>query len=181
MTQFMLAWHGFPSGTLDGHFGARTAAAVRRFQGFAHARRGRRRRAGDARRAAASARAFRRSGSSRPVPGGFTDGFGPRGNRFHTGLDFPAAQGARVRAAASGRVARVGWDPAGYGRYVVVRHSRTASTWYAHLSATAVAVGQRVARGARIGSVGSTGSATGPHVHFELRVRGAAVDPARVL
>jgi murein DD-endopeptidase MepM/ murein hydrolase activator NlpD len=65
-----------------------------------------------------------------------------------------------------------------------VRHSRTAYTWYAHLSATAVAVGQRVARGARVGSVGSvgsTGSATGPHLHFELRIRRAAVDPARAL
>jgi murein DD-endopeptidase MepM/ murein hydrolase activator NlpD len=115
------------------------------------------------------------------VPGGWTDGFGPRGNRFHTGLDFPAAQGARVRAAAAGRVTKVGWDPAGYGNYVVVRHSRTAYTWYAHLSAVAVSVGRAVSRGSRIGSVGSTGSATGPHVHFELRIRRAALDPARAL
>jgi murein DD-endopeptidase MepM/ murein hydrolase activator NlpD len=180
MTQFLLAWHGFPSGPLDGRFGPRTAAAARRFQVFAHL-------GADGVAGPATFAALRRPllrpkiHLSKPVPGAFTDGFGPRGNRFHTGLDFPAAQGARVSAAAPGRVARIGWDPSGYGTYVVLRNSRTAYTWYAHLSATAVTVGQQVSRGARIGAVGSTGSATGPHLHFELRIRRAAVDPSRVL
>jgi murein DD-endopeptidase MepM/ murein hydrolase activator NlpD len=180
MTQFLLAWHGFPSGTLDGDFGPRTEAAARRFQRFAHL-------GADGVVGPATFAALRRPllhpriRLSKPVPGGFTDGFGPRGNRFHTGLDFPAAQGARVSAAASGRVTKIGWDPSGYGTFVVVRHSRAAYTWYAHLSATSVAVGRRVSRGGRIGAVGSTGSATGPHLHFELRIRRAAVDPAQAL
>jgi murein DD-endopeptidase MepM/ murein hydrolase activator NlpD len=86
-----------------------------------------------------------------------------------------------VHAAAAGRVVTVGWDGAGYGRYVVVKHAHRNYTWYAHLSRVAVHAGALVSTGSTIGRVGSSGDATGPHLHFELRVRGAAVDPARAL
>lgn len=66
---------------------------------------------------------------------------------------------------------------AGYGSTVAIKHELGASTVYSHLSAILVKTGQRVAAGQRIGRVGATGSATGPHLHFELRVRGAAIDP----
>jgi murein DD-endopeptidase MepM/ murein hydrolase activator NlpD len=86
-----------------------------------------------------------------------------------------------VRAAAAGRVVAARWDAGGYGNVVVIRHGRTTYTWYAHLSRIAVAQGERVARGARIGAVGASGQATGPHLHFELRIRHACVDPAGAL
>ena len=179
-TQFLLAWHGFPSGRLDGAFGARTAKAVAKFQRFAHQHVD----------GVAGPATFRALLGPLPRPGvylraplgiGYTDGFGPRGRRFHTGLDYPAAMGTRVRAAAAGRVTTVGFDPGGYGTYVVVKHAHRNYTWYAHLSRVAVGVGAFVAAGSRIGRVGATGDATGPHLHFELRVRGAAVDPQRAL
>ncbi len=180
VAQFLLAWHGFPSGPMDGRFGARTTAALQRFQ--AHARLGPDGVAGPATVAALLRPLIRpRIHLSPPIGGYWTDGFGPRGNRFHTGLDYPASQGARVSAAAAGRVAQIGWDPSGYGNFVVIRNGSKAYTWYAHLSRVGVSVGQRVSRGQRIGRVGSTGSATGPHLHFELRIRRAAVDPARAL
>jgi murein DD-endopeptidase MepM/ murein hydrolase activator NlpD len=110
-----------------------------------------------------------------------TDGFGPRGNRFHTGLDFPARHGVPVAAAAAGRVSFAGRDGGGYGNLVVVRHAGGVYTWYAHLAAIAVRRGAFVGAGARIGTVGATGHATGPHLHFEVRVRGAATDPLAAL
>ena len=180
MTQFMLAWHGFPSGRLDGAFGERTARAVAKFQRFAHL-------PADGLAGPATFRALRRglprAGISLRAPLGTasTDGFGPRGVRFHTGLDYPADQGTRVHAAAAGRVVTIGWDPAGYGTYVVVKHAHRNYTWYAHLSRVTVQAGALVSAGATIGRVGSTGDATGPHLHFELRVRGAAVDPKTAL
>jgi peptidoglycan hydrolase-like protein with peptidoglycan-binding domain len=180
MTQFMLAWHGFPSGRLDGAFGERTARAVAKFQRFAHL-------PADGLAGPATFRALRRglprAGISLRAPLGTasTDGFGPRGVRFHTGLDYSADQGTRVHAAAAGRVVTIGWDPAGYGTYVVVKHAHRNYTWYAHLSRATVQAGAFVSAGATIGLVGSTGDATGPHLHFELRVRGAAVDPKTAL
>lgn len=179
-TQFLLAWHGFPSGTLDGGFGPRTEAAVRRFQRWARLK-------VDGAPGRATYRALRG-----PVPRTSlrfawpltiapSDRFGPRGNRFHTGLDFPAGHGARVAAAGRGRVSFAGWDPGGFGNLVIVRHRRGATTWYAHLSSIGVARGQRVVAGSRIGAVGSTGYSTGPHLHFEIRVRGASIDPLTAL
>jgi murein DD-endopeptidase MepM/ murein hydrolase activator NlpD len=117
----------------------------------------------------------------RPLRIAPTDRFGPRGNRFHTGLDYPARQGARVRAAAAGTVVLAGWDPGGYGNLVVVLHANGRRTWYAHLAAIAVGRGARVGAGQVVGRVGATGIATGPHLHFELRVRGAAVNPLPAL
>ena len=178
--QFLLAWHGFPSGTLDGAFGERTRGAVTRFQRFA-------RLLPDGVVGRATIRALLKPiprspfTFSRPVPAAIGDRFGPRGDRFHTGLDFTAGHGARVRAARRGRVVFAGWDSGGYGYLVVIGHGRRVRTWYAHLARIGVARGERVDRGEPIGRVGSTGHSTGPHLHWEVRWRGAALDPLPAL
>jgi peptidoglycan hydrolase-like protein with peptidoglycan-binding domain len=173
--QFLLAQHGFPSGSFDGDYGDRTARAVRRFQRFAGLAR-------DGRAGPATLVALHRTPPAIPIPlswplqGTVTAPFGPRDNRFHAGIDIAAATGTPVAAAASGRISFAGRDD-GYGLLVVVAHAGGVRTLYAHLSGTRVRVGQRVRAGGRIGSVGATGNASGPHLHFEARVRGAAVDP----
>jgi murein DD-endopeptidase MepM/ murein hydrolase activator NlpD len=73
------------------------------------------------------------------------------------------------------------WDSGGYGNLVVVGHGHGVHSFYAHLSSIAVRGGQRVRTGRVLGRVGATGEATGPHLHFEVRVRGAAVNPLPVL
>jgi murein DD-endopeptidase MepM/ murein hydrolase activator NlpD len=178
--QFALATHGFPSGTFDGGFGPHTEAALRRFQRFAKL--GADSVAGPAT-YAALLRPPARSPISlqRPVRAPLGDRFGPRNNRFHTGIDFTASSGANVRAAASGRVVHAGWDSGGYGYLVTLSHGDGVRTMYAHLSAVLVHRGQRIAAGVRLGRVGATGHAFGPHLHFEVRVRGAAVDPLPAL
>jgi murein DD-endopeptidase MepM/ murein hydrolase activator NlpD len=95
---------------------------------------------------------------------------------FHTGVDFPAASGTPVGAAGRGCVSFAGWDD-GYGKLVVVQHRLGMTSWYAHLSRISVRRGECVVAGSRIGRVGTTGNSTGPHLHFELRLRDAAVDP----
>jgi murein DD-endopeptidase MepM/ murein hydrolase activator NlpD len=178
--QFVLAWRGFPSGNLDGRFGARTDVALRKFQRWAGIR-------VDGRAGPATVAALRRAAPTSPIALGApssaapTDGFGPRGHRFHTGLDYPAPLGAPVLAAAAGRITHSGLLRGGWGRVVVIDHGQGVRTWYAHLSATLVRVGQAVLAGARIARVGASGRATGSHLHFELRVRGAAVDPLTAL
>nr|WP_323118325.1 M23 family metallopeptidase [Burkholderia alba] len=99
--------------------------------------------------------------------------------QVHTGVDLAAPRGTRVNAAANGVVSFVGTDPGGYGKYVVVDHPGGYSTYYAHLSAFApgLKTGQDLAQGQRLGSVGSTGAATGPHLHFEVRIADQPVDP----
>ena len=175
--QFLLAWHGFPSATIDGGFGSRTEAALIRFQRYAGLRRD-----GVAGPATIGLlrRAPRRSplALGRPVTASIGDGFGPRDNRFHPGLDFPAAAGTAVHAARSGRVTWAGWWPGGLGNLVSVANGHGVRTLYGHLSSISVRRGQRVGFGAFLGRVGSTGLSTGPHLHFELRLRGAAIDPA---
>ena len=103
--------------------------------------------------------------------------FGTRGTGFHPGIDLTARTGTPVGAAAPGRVIFAAFDAGGYGTLVEVAHGSGVVSMYAHLSSVSVRVGQRVATGTRIGRVGTTGEATGPHLHFEVRVRGAAVDP----
>jgi murein DD-endopeptidase MepM/ murein hydrolase activator NlpD len=120
----------------------------------------------------------------RPVPGGLGDGFGaPRdgGRRRHQGLDFPVAAGTRVGAAGVGVTEFVGLNYGGYGNLVVIRHRLGYTSWYAHLSSITTWVGEQVSGGTRIGYVGATGNATGPHLHFEVRRWGVAVDPAPYL
>ncbi len=116
----------------------------------------------------------------------FTSGFGVRTDPFlgrpamHTGLDFRAATGDPVRATANGRVASSGWA-GGYGRMVEIDHGNGLSTRYGHLSQIDVRVGDQIRIGQVIGEVGSTGRSTGPHLHYETRIDGEAVDPQKFL
>jgi murein DD-endopeptidase MepM/ murein hydrolase activator NlpD len=177
--QFLLAWHGFPSGILDGHFGSHTKAALLAFQRWAGI---------DPIGVAGpqTLAALRQPPPvsplrmSLPIDAAGTDGFGPRGMRFHTGIDYAAPFGTPVLAARDGVVAAVSVLP-GYGTVVEVQHEQGVTTLYAHLSRSLVKPGRRVAGGAVVGLVGMTGDATGPHLHFEVRVRGAAIDPASAL
>ena len=174
--QFSLAWHGFPSGNFDGHFGPSTESALRKFQHWAGLRE-------DGRAGPRVVAALRLAlpvcpiGLIHPIAMPPTDGFGPRGNRFHTGLDYPAGTGTPVVAAASGRVVFAGFSAGGWGRMVILAHGGVTRTLYAHLSRVNVRVGQVVSAGNQIGRVGSSGNSSGPHLHFEVRLRGAAVDP----
>ena len=116
----------------------------------------------------------------------FTSGFGVRSDPFlgrpamHTGLDFRAATGDPVRVTANGKVVNAGWS-GGYGRMVEVDHGNGLSTRYGHLSEINVKIGQQVKIGDIIGEVGSTGRSTGPHLHYETRIDGEAVDPQKFL
>jgi murein DD-endopeptidase MepM/ murein hydrolase activator NlpD len=174
--QFMLARQGFPSGPFDGVFGPRGDAALRRFQGFAGL-------VVDGRAGPATLAALRRApprsqlGFLHPVAGPIGDGFGPRGDSFHTGIDYPVPAGTDVRAAGRGCVSSAGYDSGGYGNLVIIAHRAGMTSWYAHLARITVAPGECVSAGTRIGTVGSTGRSTGPHLHFELRINGVPVDP----
>jgi len=116
------------------------------------------------------------SGLVWPVSGTVTSSFGARWGRIHQGLDIAASSGTPIRAAASGTVISSGWMGA-YGNLVVIDHGGGLATAYAHNSSNAVSAGQRVSQGQTIASIGCTGSCTGPHVHFEVRVNGSPVDP----
>jgi murein DD-endopeptidase MepM/ murein hydrolase activator NlpD len=116
-----------------------------------------------------------------PMPAGtVTSCFGPRWGRLHAGVDRAAATGTPIVAAAAGTVASAGSVYGGYGISVLIQHDGGISTHYAHLSATPVRPGERVAAGQPIGAEGSTGRSTGPHLHFEVRDGGwdDTVDPA---
>lgn len=124
---------------------------------------------------------------ARPVVAArFTSGFGrrddPRNGRaaLHTGIDFAAARGTPIIAAAAGRVIHAGWRR-GYGKVVEIEHAFGYETVYAHLSEIRVKVGDRVERGDRIGGMGSTGRSTGTHLHYEVRVGGQPVNPLRYI
>jgi len=117
-----------------------------------------------------------------PVAGFLKSGFGMRRHpilgtmRMHAGIDLVAPNGALVKAGDGGQIIQAGYD-GGYGYSIVVYHGGGFATWYAHLSRILVAVGQNVSRGEVIGLVGATGWATGPHLHFEVRINGAAQNP----
>lgn len=121
-----------------------------------------------------------------PVHGRITSYFGRRsiwigGSNFHPAIDIAAPHGSRVVAARAGTVSFAGWSNQGYGYLVIIRHAGGAETWYAHNSQLLVSNGQSVAQGEAVARVGSTGFSTGPHVHFELREHGKAVDPLQHL
>lgn len=99
---------------------------------------------------------------------------------FHSGIDFPGRYGQTINAAAPGKVSYVGQRP-GYGKVVEIDHGNGIMTRYAHLSRFGTRVGEKVARGQAIARMGSTGRSTGTHLHFEVRVRGQAVNPRRFL
>jgi murein DD-endopeptidase MepM/ murein hydrolase activator NlpD len=116
-----------------------------------------------------------------PLMGRQTSLFGPRGRRHHDGVDIAAPTGTPVRAAAQGRVAYSGAGMKGYGKVVVVKHASDLSTVYAHNSSLLVKMGDNVKRGQVIARVGSSGWATGPHLHFEVRRRGVPENPNEYL
>ncbi len=94
----------------------------------------------------------------------------------HTGTDIGASYGSAIVAANAGTVTLAGWN-SGYGNCVIIDHGGGKATLYAHMSSYSVSKGQNVSKGQRIGSVGSTGNSTGPHLHFEILINGTAVDP----
>ena len=121
-----------------------------------------------------------------PVIGHLTGTFGQRMDpfsgegAFHTGVDISSQYGDSVRATADGIVIGAS-ERAGYGRLVVIDHGFGLSTYYGHLSTLNVVVGQQVRRGDVVGNVGVSGRSTGPHVHYEVRINGAPVNPMRYL
>jgi murein DD-endopeptidase MepM/ murein hydrolase activator NlpD len=111
-----------------------------------------------------------------PVNGPVTSPFGWRWGRMHEGLDIGVGYGTPIHAAAGGTTIYAGWE-SGYGNFVVIDHGGGMATAYGHQSAIAVHVGEPVAQGQVIGYVGCTGHCFGPHLHFEVRINGQAVDP----
>ncbi len=178
--QFLLAWHGYPSGTFNGIFTRETEAALSRFQtsaglptdGFVGPSV-----------LAALRLPLPRSPISLdwPLIAPIGSPFGPRGERFHAGIDLVADQGTPVNAAGPGRVVYADWRDGGWGNEVTIDHGHGVRAIYAHLSKITVHLGDQVAAGQPIGLIGATGDATGPHLHFELRLHGAAIDPLTAL
>lgn len=96
--------------------------------------------------------------------------------KFHSGMDFSAHPGTDVYTTGDGTVIKAGWET-GYGNTIIIDHGFGYRTWYAHLQDFKTKVGKRVVRGEVIGTVGSTGKSTGPHLHYEVHVRGQVVNP----
>ena len=111
-----------------------------------------------------------------PVNGPVVSGFGMRWGRMHEGVDIAVPTGTQIRAAASGTVSIAGVE-SGYGNYTCVDHGGGLSTCYAHQEQILVSVGEQVSQSQIIGISDCTGHCLGPHVHFEVRVNGQAVDP----
>lgn len=124
--------------------------------------------------------------SSWPVLGHITDSFGARldpfsgEGAFHTGVDVASDYGAPVHATADGVITIAG-NHSGYGRLVVIDHGFGITTWYAHLSSFSAVPGARVKRGEVVGYTGISGRSTGPHVHYEVRMNNAPVNPWRYM
>jgi murein DD-endopeptidase MepM/ murein hydrolase activator NlpD len=179
--QFLLAWHGFPSALFNGVFGSHVEAALVRYQRWAGAEPD----------GVAGPRTIASLRSTSlpdcpirlawPLRAPLSSPFGPRGFGFHSGIDLAAPQGAPVAAAASGRVVWAGVMAGGWGKLVIVAHRHGVRSMYAHLSRIDVQIGDYVRTGHQVGLVGATGDAAGPHLHFEVRLRGAAVDPLPAL
>lgn len=111
-----------------------------------------------------------------PLNGLFTSPFGYRWGRMHEGIDIAVPEGTAVHAAQSGTVILAAYT-GGYGNYICIDHGGGLSTCYAHLSSYAVSAGASVSQGSVIAASGNTGNSTGPHLHFEVRINGAAQDP----
>lgn len=115
-----------------------------------------------------------------PVGGTITSRFGARSRGTHTGLDIATSSGTPIKAAATGVVTYAGWKGS-YGQLVVIEHTNSTSTYYAHCSRIYVNVGQQVNQGDVIAAVGSTGNSTGPHLHLEIRVNDKPRNPQNYL
>lgn len=111
-----------------------------------------------------------------PVTGTITSRFGRRSGGTHTGLDIANSTGTPIRAAATGTVVYSGYKGS-YGRLIIIAHTNSIQTYYAHCSRLYVSAGQTVNQGEIIAAVGSTGNSTGPHLHLEVRVNGVAKNP----
>jgi len=111
-----------------------------------------------------------------PVHGPITSPYGPRWGGFHTGIDIGCSTGTTIVAAKAGKVIAAEWG-GGYGNMVIIDHGNGVSTLYAHNSQLYVSDNQSVARGQRISACGETGHATGPHLHFEVRINGEHTNP----
>jgi murein DD-endopeptidase MepM/ murein hydrolase activator NlpD len=183
------AGHG--PGRTDGLFGPLTEAAVRRAQqaagigvdGIAGPETLRALRGGEGAGSGDSGSAP--SGPARflrPVPGPIGDPFGaPRNGYTHTGVDFPEPEGNPIAAAGVGTVIYAAYNGGGYGNLVVIQHRLGYTSWYGHMSRITAYVGEDVVGGTRFGYVGSTGDATGPHLHFEVRHYDTPINPVPLL
>lgn len=120
-----------------------------------------------------------------PTNGQISSYFGYRnvsvGSTYHKGIDICGSSGQAIWAAAAGEVTFAGWNDGGYGYLVVITHDNGEQTYYAHCSSVAVSVGQRVEQGEVVSYMGATGTATGVHLHFEIRVNGTPIDPLTCL
>jgi peptidoglycan hydrolase-like protein with peptidoglycan-binding domain len=187
--QFLLQRAGHGPGRADGLFGPLTRAAVVRAQKAAGI-------ATDGLAGPVTIRALRSGASGdsgeapptgpvrflRPVPGPIGDPFGaPRNGYTHTGVDFPEPEGTPIGAAGVGTVIYAAYNGGGYGNLVVIQHRLGYTSWYGHMSRITSYVGEDVVGGTRIGYVGSTGDATGPHLHFEVRHYDTPINPVPLL
>ena len=192
--QYILARRGYPPGAIDAVFGPMTDTALRNFQrayGLSVRRAGRtsddlrastrKSIEGDAGWHDAGQRPGSPAAARCPAGSATASARLARAAARTPGIDFPVPSGTRIGAAGVGVVEFAGWNSGGYGNLVVVRHRLGYTTWYAHMSRIAVSVGQSVTGGTTLGYVGSTGHATGPHLHFELRKNAVPIDPAPYL
>lgn len=97
--------------------------------------------------------------------------------KLHQGIDFTAPRGTSIQATGSGTVTRVEYKKNGYGKNVIIDHGYGYTTLYAHMKEVVVKIGDKVIKGQKIGEVGSTGTSTAPHCHYEIRINGKAVNP----
>ena len=116
-----------------------------------------------------------------PVRGPVTSGFGMRDGANHDGIDISVTRGTKIRAAEAGRVLHSDNDLAGYGNLIILKHKGSLSSVYAHNRKNLVKAGQFVEKGQVIAEVGRTGRTSAPHLHFEVRRSGTAVDPLEYL
>ena len=116
----------------------------------------------------------------KPVSGVLTSRFGARWGRTHTGIDIGAPTGTSIKAAAGGKVIFSGWKGT-LGKLVVISHGNGIQTYYGHCSSLLVSAGDTVSAGQLVAKVGNTGRSTGPHLHFEIRVNGSAINPQRYI
>lgn len=116
-----------------------------------------------------------------PVPGIVTSDFGPRRYRYHYGTDLKLNIGDSVRSSFAGKIRIIDYEGRGYGHYIVVRHDNGLESVYAHLSKVLVTLDQPVKAGEVIALGGNTGRSTGPHLHYEIRYLGNAINPASII